>query len=44
MYRYATSVVEKYIETDKVQENSKLHKTTLPQDMIFTKEDASLSD
>ena len=34
---YATSVVAKYLVTDTTKENSKLHKTTLSHDMIFTK-------
>ena len=36
-YKYATSVVTKYLDTDTIKENSKYHKTTLPHDMIFTK-------
>ena len=35
--RYATSIVEKYLDTTKKKENSMFHKTTLPNDMIFTK-------
>ena len=42
--RYYSSVVEKYIVTDTIKENSNYHKTTLTHDMIFTKEDASTSD
>ena len=42
--RYDTSVVAKYINTSTIKENSKLHETNLPHDMIFTKEDASTSD
>ena len=42
--RYDTAVVSKYLDTATISENSKLHKTTLPCDMIFTKEDASTSD
>ena len=38
-YIYVTYVVEKYLETSTKKENSKFHKTTLPHDMIFTKED-----
>ena len=42
--RYDTSVVAKYLDnaTDKV--STKFYKTTLPSDMIFTKEDLSTSD
>ena len=35
--RYATSVVANYQDTATIKENSKCHKTTLPQYMIFTK-------
>ena len=35
--RYDTSVVEEYINTSTIKENSKLHETNLPHDMIFTK-------
>ena len=35
--RYATYVVSKYIDTSTVQENSKLHNTTLPHDTTLTK-------
>ena len=42
--RYDTSVVEKYLDTDTINENSKFHKTTLPHDMIFNKYYASTSD
>ena len=41
--KYATSVVKDYLDTATIKENPKLHKTTLPHDMIFTKEDASIS-
>ena len=41
--RYGTSVVEKYLGTATIKENSKFHKTTLPNDMIFTKEYSSTS-
>ena len=33
--RYATSVVEKYLDTSTIKENSNYHKTTLPQDVIY---------
>ena len=41
---YSTSVAAKYLDTAKRKENSKFHKTTLPRDMIFTKEDDYTSD
>ena len=40
---YATSFVKKYLENDTIKEVSKFHNTTLPHDMIFTKECASTS-
>ena len=36
--RYATSIVAKYLDTAKVKVSNKFYKTTLPADMIFTKE------
>ena len=42
--RYATSIVAKYLDTFTVQVSNKFYKTTLPADMIFTKEDVSTSD
>ena len=42
--RYATYVVEIYLDTDTIKENTNFHKTTLPPDMIFTKEYAYTSD
>ena len=42
--RYATSIVAKYLETSTVKLSNKFYKTTLPADMIFTKEDVSTSD
>ena len=42
--RYATSIVAKYLDTATVRVSNKFHKTTLPADMIFTKEDVSTSD
>ena len=41
--RYATSVVEKCIDTATIKLNSKFHKSTLTHDMILTKEDPSIS-
>ena len=42
--RYATSIVAKYLDIDKVKASTKFYNTTLPSDMIFTKADASTSD
>ena len=42
--RYAISIVAKYLYTDTVKVSNKFYKTTLPADMIFTKEDVSTSD
>ena len=39
--RYATSIVAKYLDTATVNVSNKFYKTTLPADMIFTKEDVS---
>ena len=33
--RYATSIVEKYLDTATVNASKKFYKTTLPSDMIF---------
>ena len=41
--RYATSIFEKYLDTATVKVSNKFYKTTLPADMIFTKEDISTS-
>ena len=41
--RYATSIVAKYLDTDTVKASEKFYKTTLSSDMIFTKEDVSIS-
>ena len=41
---YATSIVAKYLDTATVKAIKKFYKTTLPSDMIFTKEDVSTSD
>ena len=42
--RYATSIVAKYLDTATVKVSNKFYKTTLPADMIFTKEDVSKND
>ena len=42
--RYATSTVEKYLDTATVKASTKFCNTTLPSDMIFTKDDTSTSD
>ena len=42
--RYATSNVAKYLDTATVKVSKRFYKTTLPADMIFTKEDVSTSD
>ena len=42
--RYATYVVSKYLDTATVTLSNKFYNTTLPADMIFTKEDVSTSD
>ena len=42
--RYSTAVVSKYLDTSTIKENPKVHKTTLPHDMVFTKEYAYTSD
>ena len=34
---YATAVVSKYLDIAKIKENFKFHKTSLPNDMVFTK-------
>ena len=41
--KYATSVIKDYLDTSTIKENPKFHKTTLPHDMILTKEYASIS-
>ena len=35
--RYATSIVEKYLDTATVKVSTEFYKTTFPADMIFTK-------
>ena len=42
--RYATSIVEKYLDTATVNVSTKFYKTKFPADMIFTKEDVSTID
>ena len=42
--RYATYIVEKYLDTATVKVSNKFYNTTLPSDMIFTKQDVSTSD
>ena len=42
--RYATSIVAKYLDTATVKVSNKFYKTTLPSEMIFTKEYVSTSD
>ena len=42
--RYATSIVAKYLDNATVKVSNKFYKTTLPADMIFTKEDVSTRD
>ena len=42
--RYATSIVAKYLDTSTVKVSNKFYKTTIPADMIFTKEYVSTSD
>ena len=41
---YATSIVAKHLDTATVKVSTKFYKTTLPADMIFTKEYVSTSD
>ena len=40
---YATSIVVKYLDNATVKVSTKFYNTTLPADMIFTKEDVSTS-
>ena len=42
--RYATSIVEKYLDNDTVKASIKFYNIPLPSDMIFTKADAYTSD
>ena len=39
--RYATYIVDKYLDTSKVKESIQFYNNTLPSDMIFIKTDAS---
>ena len=43
-YRYATSVLAKYLYTATVNTRIIFYKTTFPYDMIFTKDDLSTSE
>ena len=42
--RYDTSIYAKYLDTATVKASKKCYNTTLPSDMIFTKDDTSTSD
>ena len=42
--RYTNSIVAKYLDTDTVKKSTKFYKTTLPSDVIFTKDYAYTSD
>ena len=42
--RYATSIVEKYLDNAKVETSKRFYKTTFPFDMVFIKDDASTID
>ena len=41
--RYATSILAKYLDTSTVKTSTKFYKTTLPSDIIFSKDDSSTS-
>ena len=41
---YDNSIVAKYLDTATVEASTKFYNTTLPSDMIFTKDDTSTSD
>ena len=41
---YATSIVDKYMDTAAVKTSKRFYKTTVPSDMIFTKDNVSTSD
>ena len=43
-YRYATSIVAKYLDTATVKVSTKFCNTTFPTEIISTKEDVSTSD
>ena len=42
--RYATSIVEKYLDTATIKASKEFYKTPFPSDKIFTKYDTSTSD
>ena len=42
--RYATSIVAKYLDTSTIKVSTQFYKTTLPADIISTKEYVSTSD
>ena len=42
--RYGTSIVANYLDTTTSKLSTKFYNTTLPADMIFTKDDVSTSD
>ena len=42
--RYATFIVEKYLDNSTVKASTKFYKTTFPSDMIFTKDDTATID
>ena len=42
--RYATSILEKYLNTATVNTSKMFYNTIFPSDIIFTKSDASTSD
>ena len=42
--RYATSIVERYLDNSTVKAGTNFYNTTFPSDMIFTKDDTSTSD
>ena len=42
--RYATSIVEKFLDTITVKTSTKFYKTNFPSDMIFAKAGSSTSD
>ena len=42
--RYASYVVENYLDTTTLRESTSSYYTTLPSNMIFTKADVSTSD
>ena len=42
--RYATSIVANYIDTVTVKKSTKFYETNFPSDIIFTKDDVSVSN